>query len=158
LEDLWAAISGTALLKSPLSEPWQEVYPAIRRLLCRYYYPTDEQRTEAHREAYAFFEVWADKQSGKEQVVGMVECLWHTAEMVRLTPSDEAGAILGELSAKLSQALRPSAAYTVEELQSYAAAWLRDDEEFQESIRHYPGLLNRLAEIITTPRGEPLYE
>ena len=40
--------------------------------------PTSSAPT-AHREARGFVEVWADGQSGKEQVIGLVECLWHEA-------------------------------------------------------------------------------
>ena len=34
-DDLWAAVSNAALLTRPLDEPWQEIHPAIRRLLFR---------------------------------------------------------------------------------------------------------------------------
>jgi TIR domain len=148
LQDLWIAISGTALLKRPLDEPWQEIYAAIRRLLYRYYYTSDEQRAVAHREARNFVEIWADRQSGKEQVIGLVECLWHEAEVLRLTRHREIAQALSESARKLSLALRPSAAYTLPELRAYAAQRISSDEELQESIDHFPGLTDRLTAIV----------
>ena len=149
--DLWRALSGTALLQRPLDEPWQEIHPAIRRLLYRYYYKSDEQRADAHRGAQKFVEVWADKQSGKEQVIGLVEGLWHEASFLRLTRSAEMASTLSESARKLSQALRPSAAYTAAELRTYAANRITQDEEFQEAVDNIAGLGVRLAEIVATP-------
>lgn len=158
LEDLWAAISATALLRRPLDEPWQEILPAIRRLLYRYYYETVEQQVDAHRRACAFVGAWAAKQPGKEQVVGMAECLWHTAEMLRLAHSDELDRTLSDLAAELSLALNPSDAYVASELQSYAVEHLAEDEEFQKSIEGVSGLLERIIEIIESPQQESQHE
>ena len=146
-EDLWNAISGASLLKRPLGEPWQEINAAIRRLLYRYYYTSDEQRAIAHREARNFVEIWTDRQAGREQVIGLVECLWHEAEMLRLTRQETAQA-LSESARKLSSALRPSAAFTLPELQAYAAQRIRHDKELQESIDDQDGLSDTLAAIV----------
>ena len=151
LEDIWRALSGTALLQRPLDEPWQELHPAIRRLLYRYYYKSDKQRADAHREAQKFVQVWANKQPGKEQVIGLVEGLWHEASFLRLTRSAEMASSLSESASKLSQALRPSAAYTVAELRAYAANRIMQDEEFQEAVDNIAGLADRLAEIVAAP-------
>jgi hypothetical protein len=150
-EDLWRALSGTALLKQPLDEPWQEIHPAIRRLLYRYYYKTDQQRAECHRDAQKFLQVWADRQSGKEQVIGLVESLWHEATFLRLTQPAQMAEVLSESARKLSQALRPSAAYTVTELQTYAANRITKDEEFQEAVGNVAGLADGLAGIVEAP-------
>jgi transcriptional regulator with XRE-family HTH domain len=154
LADLWTAVSGTALLRRPLDEPWQEIHAAVRRLLYHYYYKSDEQRAEAQHEARKFIEAWADRQSGKEQVVGLVECLWHEAAALRISRSAEITEALIESARKLSQALRASAAYTVTELRAYAAERMSNDEEFQESVGQVAGLANRLAEIIVRPGEE----
>jgi transcriptional regulator with XRE-family HTH domain len=160
IEDLWGAISGTALLERPLHEPWQEVYPAIRRLLYRYYYKSDEQRADAHRAARKFIEVWADKQVGKEQVIGLVECLWHEAAVLRLDQPGELEKELIRSAKRLSLALRPSPAYTVRELQAYAAERMRNDEELQAALRDASGpeLLDRLLRTITAPPQESRHE
>jgi hypothetical protein len=148
LEDLWSIISSTALLKRPLDEPWQKIHDAIRRLLYKYYYRTTEQRVNAHREARKFVEVWADQQRGREQAVGMVECLWHEAEVLRLANSDETGAVLSESAHKFAQAIQPSAAFTKQEIRQYTANRIREDEELQESVKHIDGLIDSLAEIV----------
>ena len=156
IEDLWKAISGTALLVRPLNEPWQEIYPAIRRLLYRYYYESDESQTDAHREARKFMEAWAEQQYGKEQVIGLVECLWHEAAQLRLSRPARIKQELTESAGKLSKALKPSVAYTVEELRSYAAERLQCDEEFQHAASRPAGLLGSLARVILTPPEEEL--
>jgi hypothetical protein len=132
MADLWRAISGTELLSRPLNEPWQEIHAAIRRLLYRYFYRTDEQRAEAHNEAREFVKIWAEKQVGTEQVVGLVECLWHEAIAQGLREPSEMERSLTESARELSLALRPSSAYTVEELRAYAAQRMRNDEELEE--------------------------
>jgi hypothetical protein len=160
MEDLWKAISGTALLTRPLDEPWQEIHPAIRRLLYRYYYNSPEQRAAAHSEARKFVEIWAESQSGKEQVIGLVECLWHEAIVLRLQSSaemrqSEMRQRLCQSAATLSRALKPSPAYTVEELRDYAADRMTSDEELQEAVSDVDSLFASLVEIVVTPPLEP---
>jgi len=151
LEYLGRAISGTALLSRPLNEPWQEIHPAIRRLLYRYYYTSEEERAVAHTEARKFVETWAGQQSGTEQVIGMVECLWHEATVLRLRNPAEMAERLSESARTLSRALQASSALTIDELRGYAAERIRNDEELEETVSIADGLFTRLVEIVTTP-------
>jgi len=152
MEDLWRAISATALLSRPLNEPWQEIHAAIRRLLHRYYYRTDDRRAEAHCEARKFVEVWAERQSGKEQVIGLVECLWHEATVLALREPQEMEIRLAESARSLSRGLRESAAYTLEELRDYAAKRMGEDEELQQAVSNVDGLFARLVGIVVAPQ------
>jgi TIR domain len=154
MADLWRAISGTALLSRPLNEPWQEIHPAIRRLLHRHYYKSNEQRAEAHSEARKFVEIWADKQAGKEQVIGLVECLWHEATVLRLRNRAEMEQRLSESARTLSKALAASSAYTLDELRDYASERMRNDEELEEAVSNVDGLFARLINIVVTPLQE----
>jgi TIR domain len=154
IEDLWKAISGTALLARPLNEPWQQIQAAIRRLLHRYYYHSDENRAEAHSDARKFVEVWADKQSGKEQVIGLVECLWHEAIALGLRDPAEIEQALSQSARTLCSALRASSAYTPQELRGYAAELMENDEELQEAVSKADGLFARLVEIVATTPEE----
>jgi hypothetical protein len=152
IEQLWEAIGATALLVRPLPEPWQEIYPPIRRILYRYHCRSQPQRVAAHREARRFVELWADKQTGKEQVTALVECLWHEANMLR---SKRRGALVEELSNSAeyrSQTLRPSPAYTVAELRAYAVQRMQDDEELQQAFGHVPGLFDKIVSIVASPQ------
>ena len=148
---MWVAISASALLLRPLDEPWQEIYPAIRRLLYRYFYRSGEDRALVHHEARKFVEIWADRQAGKEQVIGLLESLWHEACEVRLTQAAEMEERLSDSARTLSLALRPSEAYTVTELRAFAADRMRNDEEFQHVLDNNVGLFNRLASIVRIP-------
>ena len=153
VEDLWRAISSSALLVRPLDEPWQQIPDGIRRLLFRHYYLSSSPGAAAHSEARSFMAVWADQQSGKEQVIGLVECLWHEAAALRLAHSPVLEADLIESARILSRGLRRSAAYTEDELREFAAGRIRRDEEFQETVGDY-GLVNRIIAAIVTPQSE----
>lgn len=153
IENLWQVISDTALLKRPLDEPWQELQTAIRRLLYRFYYTSDERQAAAHREAMTFVQIWADRQTGKEQVIGLVEAIWHQAAMLRLSQPSDLEESLIESATKLSRALESSSAYTESELRRYAARRMRDDDELQEAVSGVAGLYDRLLEIVETAPG-----
>jgi hypothetical protein len=154
VEDMWGAISGSALLRRPLDEPWQEIYPAIRRLLFRYCYQGDDARAHAHREARKFVEVWSESQAGKEQVMGLLESLWHEACALRLSQAGDMEDRLSDSAGKLTLALRESAAYTPAELRTFAAGQMREDDEFQQAVDNVDGLFNRLTSIIREPPRE----
>ena len=153
VESMWDAISGSALLLRPLDEPWQELYPAIRRLLYRYFYRSVEEQALAHHEARKFVEVWAHKQQGKEQVIGLLESLWHETCEARLTEVAEMAERLTDSAMTLSLALKPSEAYTVAELRAFAADRMRNDKEFRHVLNDNVGLFSRLVSIVREPGG-----
>jgi hypothetical protein len=151
VEDMWGAISGSALLRRPLDEPWQEIYPAIRRLLFRYCYQSDDARALTHGEARKFVEVWSESQAGKEQVMGVLESLWHEACALRLSLTGDMEERLSDSARKLSLSLRESPAYTPAELRTFAAGRMREDDEFQQAVDDINGLFSRLVSIIRVP-------
>lgn len=154
MEDLWEAISGTALLRQPLDEVWQEFHRPIRRVLYRYFFTSDGERARIHDDARAFVQGWAERQDGKDMAVGRVECLWHQAEALRLGSRAEPTEKLCESARELGAALQNySGEYGPSELQGYAARRIRDDEELQESVNHVKGLGERLAKMVTDPDG-----
>jgi len=146
MEDLWQAITGTALLLRPHDEIWQELQGAIRRLLYRYYHTSDEDRVNAHRQAREFVETWSAKQTGKEQVIGLVECLWHEATVLRLTRPEQLHEELSASAERLCGSLLTDT-YSAQELRNYTAGKLLADDELAEVVATVSGLLHRLAEI-----------
>jgi hypothetical protein len=158
VEDLWRAISGTALLARPLNEPWQEIYKAIRKLFYRFYYRTDAERAASHLEACEFVAGWAAGQSGKEKIIGLVECLWHQAAALRLANPTSMEQKLAMSAQRLSLDLRPSAAYTLPELRNYAAERMSVDEELQETVSNVAGLFSRLVQLVVEPPSQGLPE
>lgn len=146
-DDLWVALSGTALLARPLDEPWQEFQPAVRRLLFRYFHPAAAQRTVAYREARDFMADWSADQSGKDQVAGLIERLWQNAEVLRLERESRGARTAGKVrdsARELVGALRKSDTYSVADLRSYAVARIIGDTELHEAI----GDADDLAELI----------
>jgi transcriptional regulator with XRE-family HTH domain len=152
---LWAAIDGTSLLRRPLDEPWQEIHGAIRRLLYRYFYRTDETCAEVQNEAGKVAEVWTERQTGKELARGLVECLWH--ESITLSLRDPVGKKqeLIQTAERLSRDIQKSRAYMPPELRAFAVEQMYNDEEFQEAIGSQE-FLNRLAEVIAKPSAAGL--
>jgi hypothetical protein len=151
VERLLGAISSTALLFRPQDEPWQEVQGAIRRLLFRYFYPSDDHRAGAHARARRFAGIWSDGLTGNDQVTGLVERLWHQAAELGYTRAADAQEVLRESAVALVEELKPSAAYTAEELRKSAADRIRNNEEFQETLAHVPGLFDELVRIVDAP-------
>lgn len=150
LADLWAAISATSLLRRPLDEPWQEIHGAIRRLLYRYFYRTDEECASAHNEARKFVEVWTEGQIGTEQALGLVECLWHESITLGIRRSAEKRQRLIDTAGKLSLEIHETNAYMPPELRAFAVDRMQNDEEFQVAIGGQE-IFNRLVEIVTKP-------
>ncbi len=152
VEKLWGAITSTSLLKRPLDEPWQELQGAIRRLLFRYFYPTDADRAAAHARARRFMASWADGLTGMDQVSGLVECLWHEAAELRYLRADNAAEVLRQSAATLVGSLQRSG-YSESELRMLAADRILSDDEFQDTVAYIPGLFDKLVAIVDAPDG-----
>jgi hypothetical protein len=151
VDDLWQAIAGMALLNRPLGEPWQEIHPAVRRLLYRYFYP-ENKRADAHRRAQDFTKKWAAELAGKEQIVGMVEAIWHEAARLKLSDNVMMEGDLTSFARNLSLSVRPSP-YNETELRDYAAERLRNDDELQREVAEAEGLFDELVEVVLAPEG-----
>jgi len=154
VEDAWQAISDGALLSQPFEEPWYQMHAAIRRLLYRYFYTTPDDRIKVHERARKFVEVWGERQFGKEQIIGLVECLWHEATALSGREAAEFGRSLITSATNLSRHLKPSSLYTVPELQHSAAERIRVDGEIESACAHCPGLFMNLIEIVANPPRE----
>jgi transcriptional regulator with XRE-family HTH domain len=152
-EDLWQAITGIALLVRPLGEPWQELHAAIRRLLYRHFYPREAQAAEAHRAAFEFTQEWASGLTGREQVVGLVECIWHEAASLKLADAAKVGGVLVGFARKQSRDIRESAAYSLDELRTYAADRIASDEELRRALADTDGLFERIIHAVQDPES-----
>jgi transcriptional regulator with XRE-family HTH domain len=151
LDDLWQAIAGTALLYRPLNEPWQELHPMVRRLLYRHFYLANDH-AEAQRQARDFTKKWAAKLTGKEQIVGMVETIWHEAATLRSVGTVTMGDDLTSFARKLSFDISPSP-YSEAELRDYAAERIRNDDELQREVDGVEGLFDKLVEAVLEPES-----
>lgn len=148
-EDLWQAIVRTTLLL-PLTEPWREIHPAVRRLLYQYFYPL-EARADAHRRAAEFTTYWAGQVTGQEQVIGMVESIWHEAVRLRLTNDKDMGEKLVTSARALSDAVHESEVYSKAELRDYAVQRMMNDEELRNEVAKVDGLFDRLIGVVADP-------
>jgi len=152
LDDLWQAIGGMALLRQPLDEPWQELHPVVRRLLYRHFYPAAD-RAEAHRRARNVSRKWADELTGKEQIVGLVEAIWHETATLR----SEGAATVGDgnltsFARELSLGIK-SAPYSEAELRNYAAERIRNDDELRREVAGPEDIFEKLVAAIVEPES-----
>jgi len=153
-EDLWTAVSDTALT-GRLRGLWKVVHPAVRRLLYRYYYPSDEACRSVHEQARQIVHTWATRQSGIEQATFLVECLWHEAMALRMVPPTDFEHRLITSAGTLSRHFRGSDSYADNDLREYAADQMGEDAELQQAVGRVPGLFDRLIEIVRNPPPEP---
>jgi transcriptional regulator with XRE-family HTH domain len=151
-DDLWQAIAGMALLRRPLDEPWQELHPVVRRLLYRHFYPA-AHRADVHRRARDFSKDWAEKLSGKEQIVGMVEAIWHETARLRSEGTVTVGdGNLTSFARELSLKIKPFP-YSEAELRDYAAERIRNDDELRREVAGPEDIFEKLVVAIVEPKS-----
>jgi hypothetical protein len=143
-------IGKSTLLVQPLNETWQQTQPAIRRLLFRYFNKSKELQIEAHEQARNFADIW---QEGNEPVIGLVECLWHEAAILRLSGDPDMEEKLCNSARELADSFTPTRLYSKTELRRSAARRIRNDEEFQDTVDNIDGLFMRLAQIVESAEG-----
>ena len=97
--------------------------------------------------------IWSGRQSGREQVIGLVEALWHQAVMLSLSEPAEMGSSLTESARKLAGQLEHSESFTAAELRRYAVRRMRDDGELQQATSSVNGLFDRLVAIVGSASG-----
>lgn len=147
--DLWEALGRTSLCRPASNELWQEFEPAIRRLLHRYYYRTDEERVAAQVVARDFYERWtAVRTAGKEQPVVLVECLWHEAARMVIDDPEAVPLRLPVIASELARQFAGSPIYEPQEFSSFVASQLRNDEEFQVLLQRYGGLFEEIIKSV----------
>jgi hypothetical protein len=152
--DLWDCISGAALLRRPLDEPWQAMPMATRRLLYRHFLNSGSIPADCQQLALEFMKTWGERQLGKEQTIALVECIWHEAMAFSADERAELELRLLTSADALSCGLRPSPAYTVKELRRYAVERLESDVELEKAISQVDGLYQKLVEIVRNPPSE----
>jgi len=154
-EDLWNAISNSALIDRGRHDPWLTVQPAIRRLLFRYFYPTGHERAQAQRIALAFTQIWSQGQEGNNQVAGLAECMWHEAALVRISEPTHLETKVRQSAIATAARLRPTEYYSVNELKQLLAERLEVDAELRELLGNAIAAYGSLANIVTSSQ-EPL--
>jgi hypothetical protein len=129
--------------------------PPIRRLLCRYWYPSEADRARANREARIFLQPFATSSESSDPVRMLVECLWHEAQALILERSTELEASLTELARGLSATLPARADFDLTYLRDHAARRIEEqDPELAAALHDVPGLLGRLAAAVRQPAQE----
>ncbi|WP_158102888.1 toll/interleukin-1 receptor domain-containing protein [Lentzea kentuckyensis] len=153
MRELWAALNSTSLLE-PRSSLWRVINPPIRRVLYRYYYRTDGERASAHEGAKWCYQKWTVNQAGSEQVVMMVECLWHELCGQLLQQPSRLHETLPETAGQLAKDFLNSDLYDPREFAECVHELLIDDHEFQLTLHDHTGLFQEVLSAIDTAVSE----
>lgn len=132
---LVGALASTDLNTRPQEELWEVIYAPVRRLLCRYWYPSDESLADAHSAAGQFIRTRSGAVTGDDRAAYFVECLWHKSQLLILNRAANAAEELRTFTGELSTALLDSSSYESEELRGYAVKRMRKDEELPKAAR-----------------------
>ena len=155
--DLWTAVSDSDLLYRSEKGAWLMIDPPIRRLLFRYWYPSEAERGRVNREALAFLQPFALHQSGTDAADMLVECLWHMAQALILSErSAELEPSMTGLAGDLSARLEPIGSADIAYLRDYAAERISGDLELWEALRDIRGLFDRVVGTVLHPEPENL--
>lgn len=154
MDELWDALSKTALLKQQSTEIWQELNPPIRRLLYRYYYPDIAVRLVVHGKALVFYTDWGPKQDAKGQCVALLECLWHEAMKMSY---DQVNAVaeLKATAAGLTSSLVRRGTWAAVEVNAFVFNRIDEDGEFADLVSDelLQGVKDSIRETISAGGG-----
>ena len=148
MEKLLVAVNGTDLLYQADDQPWEVIYEPIRRLLCRYWYPSDASLAYAHTMAGQFIRSWGDSQSGYEEAVALVECLWHESQVLSLNRAVNPEQKLIGLAMQMSTALTESPGWTPGEIRRIAANRMSKDDELVEAAANISVSIDDLVDAV----------
>ena len=148
VEDLWQAMGRTALVSQPAHDPWYRVFPAIQRIVFRYFLPDPVRQAHAHEDARNFYELWQkDRSAGSEQGTIFVESLWHEAARLVTVEPGMFGAELPAYARRRSETLNTSL-FEDTEMRSLAVRIFESDDDLQEQLARSPGLAEEITAII----------
>jgi hypothetical protein len=142
------ALASTDLNTRPQEELWEVIYAPVRRLLCRYWYPSDASLADAHLVAGQFIRTRSDAVSGDDRAAYFVECLWHKSQLLILNRAANAQEEFRRFTRELSTALLDSSSYDSDELRGYAAKRMGKDEELREAARRIRIPYEELTSIV----------
>jgi hypothetical protein len=145
-EQLFKGLTETALVTLVPTHPWYEIYPPIRRLLYRYYLADGNERAVVHGLAQQYYQ-WAEKPSGTERLVMLVEYIWH--EVMRRTAGGDHGLdSLPTFAAEATEEFVRHSMYSTFEVNGFVIRQLEGDDEMKLALSGQPGLFNELRASI----------
>lgn len=154
------AVSRTDVLLLPQSEPWDAIAPPLRRLLFRYWCGSADSRVRAHQDAREFLEAYVHDLAGAERAEAVIECLWHEAEVLRLSQNPSTTELLTTLAERLSPGLAGPVGpdgvmvsrFRDREVRKFADRQMREDEELMRAIGDR-ALFETIRAIMVQPDG-----
>lgn len=138
---------------------WHRVDPAIRRLLFRYRYQSDQEEAQIHEQMEKLYEDWISKVSGTDVLQFLVERFWHRVEYVRLQKRirgfDRADEHLEKFLVELcnEENLKPDG-FTYPDLLELMGRLISDDAELLTSLEEIgDGFSERIQQCLKELKG-----
>ena len=148
--DLHTALKRTYITEPVPNDLWTVFYPAIRRLLFRYYYDTPAKQAEAHQQASSFYQSRWREWDGTDRAIVLLEHFWHQVEYLRLSAQPGLSQTIQQFAGALFTEGRISALYTPEEIAEIIATRMAEDEEFQSALHQIaPQLSEQISRVLS---------
>lgn len=148
--DLHAALKRTYITEPVPNDLWTVFYPAIRRLLFRYYYDTPAKQAEAHQQASDFYQSRWREWDGTDRAIVLLEHFWHQVEYLRLSAQPGLSQTIQQFAGALFAEGRISGLYTPEEIAEIIATRMAEDEEFQSALHQIaPRLSEQISRVLS---------
>lgn len=155
ISDLHGALKRTYIMEPTSNDLWTVFYPAVRRLLFRYFYGTRSQQEEAHKRARKFYLAHWQEWDGTDRAIIIVEYLWHTSECLKLKKAGATEKLIIDFAREIFNDSVKSNLYSIQEIREIIMSRMGDDEEFQNSIyRIGPEVSKKLMLILKAPGEE----
>lgn len=113
----------------------------IRRLLFRHCYGDDTAQRQAHVNAERFYDTWAERLSGTDRGVALVERLWHLANALLPARPDDFPDVLLARAGDLARAFARPEGYSPAEFAEFVLSRLWHDQGSPHSSRPVTGSL-----------------
>jgi len=146
--NLHEALKCTYLMEPLANDLWTVFYPAVRRLLFRYYYLTFEQQAQVHQQAVQFYKDRWQEWIGTDRAIVILEHLWHQIESQHLQDGGNLANIT-KLAKTTIDIESKSERYSSYEIAAMVKARMLEDIEFQTVTQQIDiGLFDRLLDIL----------
>lgn len=147
--DLQNALKRTYITEPVPNDLWTVFYPAIRRLLFRYFYGDLVAQTEVQERACLFYQDRWREWDGTDRAIVLLEHLWHQMEYQRLSAKPNLPHNIKMFADALFKAGKVSALYSPQEIAEIIKTRMSGDEEFQNTAHQIdPQLSDQLAALL----------
>ena len=148
--DVHNALKRTYITQPVPNDLWTVFYPAVRRLLFRYYYEAPDKQANAHQRASFFYKERWREWEGTDKAIVLLEHLWHFIEYQRLSKEVKLKENILKFAEDIFKSGLKSDLYSPQELANIIENRMSGDREFQNTVHRIDTQLSgQLLEILS---------